>query len=358
MDSFGKVRGRGAISNPAGRYEAQRCEAVHDSDWDGDDDRPPPSTHIHVDATRSILAHNDSPDIPFERSINPYRGCEHGCIYCYARPSHAYLGMSPGRDFETEIFTKPRAAELLRGALARPSYRPATIALGANTDPYQPLERRLRITRGIVEVLCEARHPLAIVTKNELVTRDIDLLAPMAERGLVQVLVSLTTLDAELARRMEPRASAPSRRLAAIQRLHEAAIPVGVLAAPMIPGLNDHELERIVVAACRAGAEMAGMILLRLPHELKQLFEEWLAVHVPTKSKKVLKLMREARGGKLYDSTYGTRMRGSGPYAEMLQARFERLRQRLDLANRRSLRADQFRRPRQPQDRQLSLNIE
>jgi DNA repair photolyase len=269
-----------------------------------------------------MIARNQSPDVPFDRSLNPYRGCEHGCIYCFARPTHAWLGLSPGLDFETRLFAKPDAAELLRAELANPRYRPATLALGTATDPYQPIERGLEITRSLLAVLKEARHPVAIVTKSPLVTRDLDLLAPMAELGVVRVLISVTTLDGDLARSMEPRAAAPKRRLEAIGKLAEAGVPVGVLAAPMIPALNDAELERILEAAAAAGARTAGYVLLRLPLEIKELFEEWLEAHYPDRKAKVLKLVRETRGGKLYESAWGLRMRGSGVYAELLEKRF------------------------------------
>jgi DNA repair photolyase len=260
--------------------------------------------------------------VPFDRSINPYRGCEHGCIYCFARPTHAYLGLSPGLDFETRIFSKPEAPELLRAELAKPGYRPAVIALGANTDPYQPVERELRITRRLLEVLLEHEHPASVVTKSHLVLRDLDLLVPMAQRGLASVFVSVTTLDADLARRMEPRAATPELRLDAIRRLAAAAVPVGVLASPMIPALNDAELEGILEAASSAGARTAGYILLRLPLELKELFAEWLQAHYPAKTSHVLNLLRETRGGALYRSGFGERMRGTGPYARLLEERF------------------------------------
>ena len=311
-------RGRGAVSNPAGRFERWREEAFDDG-WGPAD--PPPEripTEVIRDRTKTIIARNDSPDVPFDRSINPYRGCEHGCIYCFARPSHAWLGFSPGLDFETRIVAKPEAAGLLRRELRKRGYRPGPLALGSNTDPYQPVERELRITRQILEVLSEARHPAGIVTKSALVLRDLDLIVPMAEAGLMQVMVSLTTLDNGLARVMEPRAAAPERRLATIRALGEAGVPVGVLASPMIPALNDAELESILEAAAGAGAGFAGFILVRLPHELKELFAEWLETHFPTRASHILHLIREARGGALYEAKFGERMRGQGPYAELL----------------------------------------
>lgn len=317
-------KGRGAVSNRSGRYEAYQHIATFDG-WEqatpaAEENRP--ATSVLRDSSRRMIARNQSPDVPFDRSLNPYRGCEHGCIYCFARPTHAWLGLSPGLDFETRLFAKPDAAELLRAELANPRYRPSTLALGTATDPYQPIERGLEITRSLLAVLKETRHPVAIVTKSPLVTRDLDLLAPMAELGVVRVLISVTTLDGDLARRMEPRAAAPKRRLEAIAKLAEAGVPVGVLAAPMIPALNDAELERILEAAAEAGARTAGYCLLRLPLEIKDLFEEWLEAHYPDRKAKVLKLVRETRGGKLYESAWGLRMRGRGVYAELLEKRF------------------------------------
>ncbi|MBI4954735.1 MAG: PA0069 family radical SAM protein [Myxococcales bacterium] len=342
-------RGRGAVSSPAGRFE-RWVRVDEDDGWsEAPDERPTPRTLVTWDAARSVLSRNDSPDIPFDRSVNPYRGCEHGCVYCFARPSHAYLGLSPGLDFETRIVAKPDAARLLAEELARPGYAPAPLALGANTDPYQPVERRLGITRGVLEVLAAAAHPVVVVTKSELVLRDLDLLAPMAERGLAAVLVSLTTLEPELARRLEPRAAAPHRRLAAMRRLAEAGVPVGVLTAPMIPGLNDHELERLLAAAHAAGAASAGMVLLRLPHELGALFDEWLAAHYPARRRRVLGLVRDCRAGTLNDPRFGSRMRGAGAYADLLAQRFERARARLGLLPRpRALETRHFRPPTPP----------
>ncbi len=318
-------KGRGAVSNRSGRYEAHRREAVDDG-WAsiaGAAPEPAQRTRVEPDATRGVIARNQSPDVPFDRSINPYRGCEHGCVYCFARPTHAWLGLSPGLDFETRLFAKHDAARVLRRELAAPGYRPATLALGTATDPYQPVERRLEITRQVLEVLHETRHPVTIVTKSPLVLRDLDLLTEMAAAGVARVLISVTTLDPELARRMEPRAPTAARRLAAIRQLAAAGVPTGVLAAPMIPALNDAELEAILEAAARAGAASAGYVLLRLPLEIKELFEEWLEAHYPDRKERVLNLLRQARGGKLYDPAWGKRMRGTGVYAELLARRFE-----------------------------------
>ncbi len=349
-------KGRGAVSNATGRFEPER-RVLTDDGW-GAADLPamPLDTIFARDTAKTIITRNDSPDVPFERSINPYRGCEHGCVYCFARPTHAYLGLSPGLDFESRIFVKEDAPRLLAAELASPSYVCKTITLGANTDPYQPGERRLGLTRRIIEVLRDFRHPLCIVTKSALVQRDIDLLAPMAAERLAAVAVSLTTLDRALARRLEPRAATPERRLDTITALSQAGIPVAVLASPMIPALNDAELERILEAAAAAGADSASYILLRLPLELAPLFEEWLATHVPDKAKHVMSLIRQSRGGKAYDSQWGTRMRGTGPYADMLRIRFERARRRFGLERGRAFQFDttSFRRPPKPGD-QLRL---
>jgi DNA repair photolyase len=317
------VRGRGAVSNPSGRFEPFR-RVPFDDGWGSADDQPERlQTTVTPEATRRILASNDSPDIPFDRSINPYKGCEHGCTYCFARPTHAYLGLSPGVDFETRIFCKPEAPELLRNELSRPRYECRPLALGANTDPYQPIERRLGITRGLLEVLQEFRHPVSIVTKSHLVLRDLDLLEPMAAAGRVAVYISITTLDLDLARRMEPRAPTPKRRLEAMGELSDSGVPTGVLSSPMIPALNDHELEGILEAAATAGARTANYILLRLPGELKQLFSDWLRTHYPDRAEKVLGRLRQMRGGELYESGFGGRMRGRGTHADLLDRRFE-----------------------------------
>jgi DNA repair photolyase len=305
----------------------------------------PPPTEIHVDAARTIIARNDSPDVGFSQSINPYRGCEHGCIYCYARPSHSYLDLSPGRDFETQIFYKPNAAELLRAELSARSYAVSPIALGTNTDPYQPIERRLRVTRGILELLLELRHPLTIVTKGGLILRDADLLEELARHELVAVMVSVTTLDDELKRRLEPRTAGPQLRLKVVRELAQRGVPVGVMVAPVIPGLNDHELERILEQSAEAGARSAGYVLLRLPHELKSLFEEWLDEHYPDRKAHVLSLIRQMHGGALYASSFHARQRGQGPFAALLRARFERARRAYGLDREPTLSARLFRRP-------------
>ena len=316
-------RGRGAISNASGRFEPYSRELLEDG-WDRPEAEPPPlRTTVTQEASRTIITRNDSPDVGFERSINAYRGCEHGCVYCYARPSHAYLGLSPGLDFESRLFVKPRAPELLEAELGRPGYRCETIALGTNTDPYQPIEREWRVTRRILEVLAAHRHPVSIVTKSHLVTRDIDILAPMAARRLVKVCLSVTTLDGRLARRMEPRAARPRRRLEALKSLAEAGIPTGVMAAPLIPALNDPELEAILEAAAGAGVGEAAYMLLRLPREVKDLFRQWLDEHAPHRAARIMRLVRETQGGRDYDPTFHRRMRGTGRYADLIHRRFE-----------------------------------
>jgi DNA repair photolyase len=330
--------GRGALSNESSRFDSEKrirttdgWETEASSEPSEDDELPPLRTTLTRDATRTILARNTSPDVPFDRSINPYRGCEHGCIYCFARPTHAYLGLSPGLDFETKILFKPDAAKLLVAELASPKYRPDVVAMGTNTDPYQPVEREMKITRQILRVLSDFNNPVGIVTKSHLVTRDIDILADMAKRNLAEVFLSVTTLDKDLARTMEPRASAPHRRLDAIRALNDADVPVGVMTAPMIPGLNDHEMEAILEAAAEAGATRAGFTVLRLPLEIKELFEEWLRQHRPDRAERVLSLIRQMRGGALYQSGFGLRMKGEGPIAELLSARFGAAVKRLGL---------------------------
>ncbi len=355
-------KGRGAVTNKAGRFEPTTTEAVDDG-WAGDaDDLPPLRTTVTVDSTRSIIARNQSPDVPFDRSINPYRGCEHGCVYCFARPTHAFLGLSPGLDFETRLFVKPEAALLLTAELARPGYRPAVIAMGTNTDPYQPLERERRITRAVLEVLAACHHPVGIVTKSALIARDADILAPMAARRLARACISITTLDRDLARRLEPRAPTPARRLDAIRALAAAGVPVGVMVAPIIPALTDPEIEAILEAAKDAGASSAGYVLLRLPLEIKDLFAEWLEAHVPNKAKRVLELVRQTRDGRLNDASFGRRMTGQGNYAALIGQRFELATRKLGLVER-DWRYDLtlFKRPAKPaalprpDDRQLSL---
>jgi DNA repair photolyase len=315
-------RGRGSQSNASGRYEPL-ARIAFDDGWRNVEELPPFKTTVTVDATRKIITRNDSPDISFDRSINPYRGCEHGCIYCFARPTHAYLGLSPGLDFESKLFMKPNAPELLERELSAPGYVPKVIAIGTNTDPYQPIERRYKIMRGILEVLERAGHPVGIVTKSALVLRDLDILARMAERDLVKVAISVTTLDPKLARVMEPRASTPQRRLEALRQLVKAGVPASTLVAPVIPAINDAEIERILEAVGETGVRNAGYVLLRLPLELRDLFKEWLTENFPDRVQHVFKLIRDTRGGKDYDSMWGKRMTGSGPVAWMIGRRFE-----------------------------------
>jgi DNA repair photolyase len=321
-------RGRGTASNASGRYEPL-ARVAFDDGWQGLEELPPFKTTVTIDSTRKIIARNDSPDISFDRSINPYRGCEHGCVYCFARPTHAYLGLSPGLDFESKLFMKPNAPELLERELSAPDYSPKTIAIGTNTDPYQPIERRYQIMRRILEVLDRAGHPVGIVTKSALVLRDLDILTRMAKRDLVKVAMSVTTLDPKLARVMEPRASTPPRRLEALRELVKAGVPTSALVAPVIPAINDAEIERILEALAEAGVRHAGYVLLRLPLELKDLFREWLIENFPDRYRHVINLIRETRGGKDYDSTWGKRMTGSGPIAWMIGRRFEVACQRL-----------------------------
>jgi len=346
-----EIKGRGALSNKEGRFARREIEpdgdALDAALLEGDSPAPP-ATELHVDAARTIIARNQSPDIGFSQSINPYRGCEHGCIYCYARPSHAYLDLSPGRDFETKIFYKPNAVELLRGELAAPGYEVSPIALGTNTDPYQPVERQLRVTRGILELLLELRHPVTIVTKGGLILRDLDVLERLAAQRLAAVMVSVTTLDDDLKRKLEPRTAGPRLRLKMIRELAARGVPTGVMAAPMIPALNDHELESILEQAAEAGASSAGYVLLRLPHELKELFEEWLREHYPERAAHVLSLLRQMHGGAVYDSAFHARQRGKGPFAGLLQARFERARRAFGLDRPASLDTTAFRRPAEP----------
>jgi len=343
-------KGRGTGLNPANRFFSTRSEPADDG-WASACDPSAdavsgPATTVTVQRSRSIISRNRSPDVPFAQSVNPYQGCEHGCIYCYARPSHAYLDLSPGLDFETRLFAKPDAAALLRAELARPGYRVSTINIGANTDPYQPVEREWRITRALLEVMLEYRHPVTLISKNALILRDLDLLGELAGLGLVRVMISVTTLDAGLSRIMEPRASAPHRRLQAISALRDAGVPVGVLMAPVIPFINDHELEQVLEAVAGAGADMAGYVLLRLPHELRELFTDWLRRHFPLRAERVLQTLREARGGRGNDARYGHRMRGEGVHADLLAQRFRHARRRWGLdGERAALRGDLFRPP-------------
>jgi DNA repair photolyase len=317
-------RGRGAQSNAGGRFEPLTYSPVDDG-WAAelDEELPPLKTSVTLERPKTIITRNDSPDISFDRSINPYRGCEHGCVYCFARPTHAYMGLSPGLDFETKLFAKADAAGLLERELAAKNYQPRTIAIGTNTDPYQPIERQHRVMRSVLEVLSRTDHPVGIVTKSALVLRDLDLLAPMAKKGLVKVALSVTTLDPRLARRLEPRAAAPDKRLATLKALADAGVPTCVMVAPIIPALNDSEIETILDRAYAAGVREAGYVVLRLPLELSDLFSEWLLAHYPSKARHVLSLIRSTRDGKIYDSQFGKRMTGSGPYAWMIGRRFE-----------------------------------
>ena len=354
LAALGPLKGRGAGSRVSGRFEKRGASREDDgwgsghdfSDATGESLEPGPATTVTIERARSIISRNSSPDIGFSQSINPYRGCEHGCVYCFARPSHAYLDLSPGLDFETRLYAKTNAPELLRAELARPGYRCSPIALGVNTDAYQPIERQQRITRGLLEVLAEARHPVRLITKNALLLRDLDLIAPMAEQGLAQVSVSVTTLDNRLSAKLEPRASAPHTRLKTIAALHEAGVPVGVMVAPIIPAITDTDMEAILEAAREAGADEASWVLLRLPHELKEVWREWLAQHYPERAARVMSLVAQMRGGRDYDSGFGSRMRGEGPFAQLLAARFERSRRQLGYARMRALDCSRFLPPR------------
>jgi DNA repair photolyase len=346
--------GRSTVSNATGRYESL-ARVAFDDGWQGLEDLQPFKTTVTVDSTRKIITRNESPDISFDRSINPYRGCEHGCVYCFARPTHAYLGMSPGLDFESKLFMKPNAPELLERELSAPGYEPKTIAIGTNTDPYQPIERRYKIMRRILEVLERAGHPVGIVTKSTLVLRDLDILARMAQRDLVKVALSVTTLDPKLARVMEPRAPTPSRRLDALQQLTKAGVPTAVMVAPVIPAINDAEIERILEAAVANGVRHAGYVLLRLPLEIRDLFSEWLKENFPDRHDHVFKLVRDTRGGKDYDSTWGKRQTGTGPVAWMIGRRFEVACERLGInATKRKITTEHFSPPK-PAAAQLDL---
>lgn len=351
-------RGRGTLTNASGRYEPVQREAVDDG-WGSLEELPPLATTITEEKARRIITRNDSPDLSFDRSINPYRGCEHGCTYCFARPTHAYMGLSPGLDFETRLFVKPNAPDLLEKELADPAYQPRTIAIGTNTDPYQPVERQWQLTRRILEVLERTNHPVGIVTKSHLVTRDIDILARMAAKGLAKVAISVTTLDRRLARSLEPRASTPPKRLEAIRLLAEAGIPTAVLVAPVIPAVNDAEIEKILQSAWHMGAREAGYVLLRLPLEIRDLFREWLVANRPDAARHVLSLVQQTRGGKDYDSTFFQRQKGTGPLAWMIGRRFEVAAARLGFGKRRLKLTTSLFTPPQPRGqaaaRQLSL---
>lgn len=349
-----RIRGRGAQTNRSGRFETHARENFDDG-WGSVETLPTFETVEHAERAKTIITTNDSPDIGFERSINAYRGCEHGCSYCYARPTHAYLGHSAGVDFEREIYFKTNAVEALRAELGAKSYRPKPIAMGTNTDPYQPAERKHKLTRGILEVMLETRHPVMITTKSALILRDLDLLTELAKLGLVKVAISVTSMDHKLSRKMEPRASSPARRLEAIRALSEAGVPVAIFASPMIPAINDMELERILDAGKAQGATSASMILLRLPGEVRDVFREWLLRHFPDRVRHVLSLVRDTRGGKDYDSRFGTRMTGEGPYATLLRQRFDKARERYGLeAKLPGLRTDLFEAPK-IESKQMSL---
>ncbi|HTV27037.1 MAG TPA: PA0069 family radical SAM protein [Xanthobacteraceae bacterium] len=347
-------RGRGTVSNVSGRFEPL-ARVAFDDGWQGLEELPAFKTSVTVDSTRKIITHNESPDISFDRSINPYRGCEHGCVYCFARPTHAYLGLSPGLDFESKLFIKPNAPELLERELSAPGYVPKVIAIGTNTDPYQPIERQYKIMRGILEVLDRAGHPVGIVTKSALVLRDLDILARMAQRDLAKVAISVTTLDTKLARVMEPRAATPPRRLEALRQLVKAGIPTSAMVAPVIPAINDSEIERILEAVAATGVCNAGYVLLRLPLEIRDLFSEWLKENFPDRHDHVFRLVRDTRGGKDYDSTWGKRMTGAGPVAWMIGRRFELACERLGFNTaKRKVTTEHFRPPR-PASQQLAL---
>ncbi|HKT74355.1 MAG TPA: PA0069 family radical SAM protein [Steroidobacteraceae bacterium] len=328
-------KGRGALTNPAGRFESADFEAVDDG-WYVEDQPSSIATTLEPDRAKGVISTNDSPDVGFDQSINPYRGCEHGCIYCYARPSHAYVGLSAGLDFETRLFYKQDAAQVLQKELSRPRYVCRPLMLGANTDPYQPVERQMQVTRSILDVLARTRHPVSIITKSALVIRDLDLLRNMAADRLVSVTLSITSLDAEIKRTLEPRTASPHARLRAVAQLAAAGIPVGVNVAPVIPALTDHELERILEAAAQAGARWAGYVLLRLPYEVKDLFRDWLEEHHPQRAAHVMSVLRDQRGGRDNDPSFGTRMKGSGPFAELLKTRFQVATRRFGLRSSRS----------------------
>jgi DNA repair photolyase len=341
-------KGRGALSNPAVRFESTCVEKTDDGWTEEEDVRTSLPEIVLPDSAKSVITTNSSPDVGFEQSINPYRGCSHGCVYCFARPTHAYLGLSPGLDFETRLFYKDNAVQLLRAELSRKNYRCKPIALGINTDGWQPLERRMMVSRSVLAVLAECRHPVSIVTKSTLILRDLDLLQDMARDRLVSVIISITSLDPQIKRTLEPRAAAPQARLKTIEQLSAAGVPVGVLVAPVIPALTDHELESILEAAKIAGATSAGYVLLRLPHEVKDLFREWLAEHHPDRAKHVMSLINQSRGGKDYQAEFGTRMVGTGVFAQLLRTRFDRASRHLGLKRaetRHELRTDLFRPP-------------
>ena len=348
-------KGRGAVSNASGRFEPLERALFHDG-WGDGDTTAPLKTEVTNEFPKSVVSRNTSPDIPFDRSLNPYRGCEHGCVYCFARPTHAYMGLSAGQDFESQLFAKPQAAELLEQELSKRSYKVAPIALGTNTDPYQPIEKQRRITRQVLKVLAKHNHPVTILTKSRLVVRDLDILVPMAEKGLVKVGLSVTTLDRKLARALEPRASMPQRRLDAIRLLSDAGVPTSVMFAPVIPALNDYEMEQVLAAAAHAGAKEAGYILLRLPLEVAPLFEEWLEVHYPDRKSRVLNRLKALRGGRLNDPRFKHRMRGKGFEADLMDQRFKNLTRRLQFKQEREKLDTELFRP--PEGDQLGFNFD
>ncbi|MDF1671483.1 MAG: PA0069 family radical SAM protein [Roseovarius sp.] len=356
IDPALRIAARGAVSNAGARFD-KLSHSYQEDGWDTEVEQRPLCTEVTQERARRIISYNRSPDLPFDRSINPYRGCEHGCIYCFARPTHAYLGLSPGLDFETRLIARPNAAERLDAELRARGYRVAPMAIGTNTDPYQPIEKQYGIMRDCLKVLQAYQHPVAIVTKGTLVERDLDILEPMAAQGLVRVGISITTLDADLSRKLEPRVPLPKRRIAVIRALSEAGVPVRIMTSPVVPGLSDHDLEALLKAGAEAGAKAASWIMLRLPREVSGLFQEWLRQHYPDRAKKVMKLVREMHGGKDYDAEWGKRMRGSGPYAQMIAHRFDVAAKRLGLdTHQPALRSDLFRPPPRSGD-QLALNL-
>ncbi len=345
------IKGRGSARDLPNRFAKAHTESADDGWFVAGEPAAPPHTQVTEERARSIVSRNESPDIPFDTSINPYRGCEHGCVYCYARPSHAYLDLSPGLDFETKLFAKTNTAEVLRATLAKPGYRVSPINLGANTDPYQPIERRYALSRGVLEVMLETKHPCTIITKNAMIERDLDLLVPLARENLVQCFLSITTLDNRVAAKMEPRASAPHRRLAAVRALHAAGVPVSVMIAPIIPAITDHEIEALLEAARDAGAHDCSYVLLRLPHEVKELFRDWLQLHFPERAVHVMSLVNQMRGGRDNDPNFGSRMRGEGVFADLIATRFRKARARLAFPGGRiELDRTQFVPPRPPRD--------
>lgn len=352
MKRDGARKGRGATVSPDNRYLGTSTEKVDDG-WQHEEDLPLLKTQITLEQAKTIISYNQSPDVPFDRSLNPYRGCEHGCVYCFARPSHAYMDLSPGLDFEAKLFSKPNAAEILKKELDKDSYQCQSLALGINTDAYQPIEREQKITRQCLEVFRDYKHPVGLITKSALVERDIDIFQEMARDQLIHVMVSITTLDKQLARTMEPRAAAPQRRLEIIRRLSAAGIPVGVMVAPIIPVLTDSEMETILEQAREAGAQQAGFVVLRMPHEIKGLFSDWLATHYPLKVEHVLNRMRDLHGDNMYQANFGQRMRGTGEFSELLRQRFRLAYKRLGFVSLPELNVKKFKSPNKPEQMPL-----